>query len=76
MKALYSSNGQINEQVRCIAALAFIKVADLKEAFALLVQFLDERVKFLASYVERYYIGTEAGEAPLFPMKMWNVHNR
>ena len=69
----------VQEQVKGLMGLAFIKLRDLDKAIALLLPILHEKVKPLANYFVRVWLGQEhlvGGQPPLFPRKMWNCHER
>lgn len=82
VQALGLSNDYVNDenlrlQVKILPALAFVPINDVIDAFEELQ--LDNRLTALVDYFEDTFIGRERRRrraAPLFPIQMWNVHDK
>ena len=64
------------------AALAFLPLADVIDAFEVLADTFEDDELPLLGYFEPTWIGVTVGRrsgrqtAPIFPLAMWNVHGR
>lgn len=81
-KQKYHTDDEFSIKIRCLCALAFLPVDDVTEGFEELTE--DEDIpQEIVSYFEATYIGCLRGRGmnqrrtvPLFPIPIWNVHNR
>ena len=81
-KQQYHSDNMFSLKVRCLPALAFLPPTDVVQCFELLAED-DDLPSKLISYFEDSYVGPCRGRGarrrrlqPLFPVDMWNLHER
>ena len=73
------NNPDLNISIRMLAALAFVPLDDINDAFETLAEFMPEAAQSVADYFEDTYIGRphrRGRRPPVFPQPMWNVKNR
>lgn len=84
MKVAYEQDDALRISVRCLAALAFVPVRDVADAFDLVIESMPahDHMNELLSYFEHTYIRgrrlrgrAEAYGAALFPPPLWNQHD-
>lgn len=79
---IYENEPDFASQIKCLAAIAFLRVADVEEAFTQMTthESWDERGNPVADYFEDNYIGRPNRRGPrrrpLFDHDLWNVHQR
>ncbi len=78
----YNNDSRFAMRVKCFIALAFLPIDDVVTNFEDLSDNDDIPSEFI-TYFERTYIGIVRGrgsrrrrEEPIFPVEIWNVHNR
>ena len=81
MMQQYNNDPNFALQARMIPALAFVPIPNLDATFAALSQHLPPIFQPLLQWLETSYLGRRVGRQnwrrpSLFPVPMWNVHNR
>ena len=78
----YQNDPDFKLRVKKLAALAFLPLADVIDAFEVLADTFEDDELLLLGYFEPTWIGVTVGRrsgrrtAPIFPLAMWNVHGR
>ena len=76
----YGQDAQFALAMRMLPALAFVPQGDVVQYFELLEDMFPDEAEDVITYFEHTYIGTLRGNSqrrtPMFPIALWNVHNR
>ncbi|KAK4885771.1 hypothetical protein RN001_002042 [Aquatica leii] len=78
---MYNNNPDFSLKVRMITALAFVRIPDLDQAIDVLAEELPAELEPLLewyedNYLERINRRENGRRSPLFPVDMWNLHER
>ena len=75
----YMADETFSNNVKMLAALAFIPLNDVINAFVTVVAQMPEQLDPIIDYFENNYIGVmhrRGRRRPRFPLELWNVNNR
>jgi hypothetical protein len=77
----YNNNADFALSVKMITAIAFVKIDDIDKVVDELAEYLPDELQDLLDWFENNYIGrknrSKSGRRPaLFPLILWNVHDR
>ena len=85
LAALYENDDEFSLMMRMIAALAFVPIADVPQAFYDLEveirnNFNQNGIDAVLDYFEDTYVGRQRRRRPrarpMFPLELWNMHDR